>query len=179
MLRASSSRIWNSKTPACSSRLLAGKAESTVSEQARDLIAAQFSGNPGADKSAHPGSGERGRKLESFTDVENVYADSIFGGRIAGAIRFAFDHRVRHGRPFRKEYSECSIYRAEFGIGADADRVLDPPSADRDRVKRSFSCDVFIEWSFVRATSTHVEMMNENIAVNDYIETRVPSFFCG
>jgi hypothetical protein len=53
-------------------QVLADAAGVNVSEQSRDLIAAQFSGNPVLTNLLIREASNAGRSLESFADVENV-----------------------------------------------------------------------------------------------------------
>jgi len=151
--------------------MLAGKSGVAVSEQGRDLIAAQFSGNPLLTNLLIREAANTGRKLESFTDVENVYADSIFGGRIAAR----FDSHLITACA-TSAHSEKNILNALSAVqNTESGRMpieywtrrlqIGPGEAEL-LLRRLHQAE------FVRATSSHVEMMNENIVVNDYIETR-------
>jgi hypothetical protein len=151
--------------------MLAGKSGVALSEQARDLIAAQFSGNPVLTNLLIREAANTGRKLESFTDVENVYADSIFGGRIAAR----FDSHLITACA-TSAHSEKNILNALSAVqNTESGRMpieywtrrlqIGPGEAEL-LLRRLHQAE------FVRATSSHVEMMNENIVVNDYIETR-------
>jgi serine/threonine-protein kinase RsbW len=152
-------------------QMLADKSGVTLSEQARDLIAAQFSGNPVLTNLLIREAANAGRRLESFTDVENVYADSIFGGRMAAR----FDSHLITACA-TAAHSEKNILNALSAVqNSEGSRMpieywtrrlqIGPGEAEL-LLRRLHQAE------FVRATSTHVEMMNENIVVNDYIETR-------
>lgn len=62
---------------------LAEEFEVKLNDQTRDLIAAQFAGTPLFIKFIFQSAGEKGRNLDSFQNVEIIYANELFGGRIA------------------------------------------------------------------------------------------------
>ena len=73
---------------------LAKKTGVTVNDQTRDLIAAQFGGNPLLIRTLILAARETQRPLESFQNVERLYADELVRGRIAAYYNNVFDSAV-------------------------------------------------------------------------------------
>ncbi|PYT01449.1 MAG: hypothetical protein DMF63_00950 [Acidobacteria bacterium] len=141
-----------------------------VSEQSRDLVATQLSGNPVLTNLLISEASNSGRSLQGFTDVENVYADSIFGGSIAARFDALLSSACNVG------FSQPRILNSLSEIqNSDEGRMpielwtrrLQMKSGEADRLLRRLH-----EAEFVRVTATHVEIMSENIVVNDYIQAR-------
>ena len=152
-------------------QMFANAAGVTVSEQARDLIATQFAGNPLLTNLLIREASNAGRSLESFADVEKVYADSIFGGRLAAR----FDSQLITACA-TAAFSEKNILTSLAAVqNSESGRMpiemwtrrLQIGSGEADLLLRRLH-----QAEFIRATTTHVEMMSENVVVNDFIETR-------
>jgi len=70
---------------------LARKFGVTVNDQTRDLIAAQFGGNPLLIRMLVLAARDAQKPLESFQSIERLYADEIVSGRIAAYYKNAFE----------------------------------------------------------------------------------------
>ncbi len=143
----------------------------SLTEQSRDLIAAQLSGNASLTRLLMRDASDAGADLKSFTDVEKVYADSIFDGRIA--LRF----HDRFADACGSAEIEENVLRLLDDIQSSAAGKLDRKVWGR-RLKLSESETVTLldrlnAGELIRFTASSVESVPENIALTDYIAARV------
>jgi serine/threonine-protein kinase RsbW len=73
---------------------MAGETGTLVNDQTRDLIAVQFGGNAGLISLLLAAAATGRRDMLSFEQVEQVYTDEIFGGRICRRFNAIFDRIV-------------------------------------------------------------------------------------
>ena len=140
----------------------------TISEAARDLIATQLTGN--ASFIAHLLAAARDEKtpLDSFSEVEKVYAGAVLEGRIGRQLDSSFDRSC--GTP--------EIKRAVMEM------LFDMQRSEAGRMERTFwqrrvglEESAFsqllnrLNWSeLVRLTTVSVELMSERLELRDHIE---------
>ena len=74
--------------------LLSSRSGVDVTDQTRDLISVQLGGSAGHITSLFAAAAARGRKLDTFENVEQIYTDEIFGGRICKHFDRVFDQIV-------------------------------------------------------------------------------------
>lgn len=75
-------------------KILAANYGVAVNEQTIDLIALQNQGNPAFIKFLFAAACAKGEALDSFQNVERVYTDEIFGGRISNYYDGIFDRII-------------------------------------------------------------------------------------
>jgi len=152
-------------------QVLAGAVGVNVSEQSRDLIATQFAGNPALTNLLIREASNAGQSLESFADVEKVYANSLFGGRIAAR----FDSHLIAACA-TAAYSEKNILNTLSAVLNSESAQMPIDLWTRRLQMGAGEAELLLrrlhQAEFIRATPPHVEMMSENVVVNDYIETR-------
>jgi serine/threonine-protein kinase RsbW len=140
-----------------------------MSEQARDLIAAQMIGRPAAAVSLLRTAAKNNRQFETFRQVQSVYTDELMGGGIARYFESVLTD-VSPDREIQKNI--VSILRdlfwsgsAEFpierwkhrgGLGEDAARGL----------------HILNTREFVRLSNGGIEAMREDGLLADYIDSR-------
>lgn len=149
---------------------LAEKHRVKINEQTRDLIAAQFNGNPAFTKFLFQAAGEMKQNLDSFQKVEQVYADELFGGRIG---KF-------YDRLFQEIAAGVETQKNIVGLLYDALML----EAEKSPVESWQKHTGLSEEDFYRAmgllntseiirlTSNLVEAMSENEILSDYINAR-------
>ncbi len=73
---------------------LSTKTGVAINDQTRDLIAVQFAGNAGQITSLFESAAANGKYLTSFDNVEQIYTDELFGGRIGKYFDAMFDRLI-------------------------------------------------------------------------------------
>lgn len=77
---------------------LSAKTGVPINDQTRDLISVQFGGNAGHINSLFMSAATNGKQLNSFDNVEQVYTDELFGGRIGRYYDSMFDRIFTDGQ---------------------------------------------------------------------------------
>ncbi len=149
---------------------LAGKLSVKINDQTRDLLAAQMQGNPQFIKFMFLAANGRRQNLDCFRQVEKIYADELFGGRIGrfyddllsqiapnietqkNIIGLLFDSMT-----IEKEQTPIEAWRKRAGLG----------EKDFYAVVNRLNIG-----EIIRLSSNHAETMKENAALNDYITAR-------
>ncbi|MGI8787776.1 MAG: ATP-binding protein [Pyrinomonadaceae bacterium] len=153
---------------------LAEKYAVEINEQTGDLIAEQFKGNPAFIKFLFQAANEHKSNLDSFQQVEKIYAVEIFGGRIK---RF-YDSIFRKAAP-RLEKNIIEFLNDALMIEEKSERPhledvfqsqqLNGAASDKD-LHRLLS---LLNWhEIIRLSSNRIEAMSENDVLNDYIRAR-------
>lgn len=144
--------------------------EVKINEQTRDLLAVQFDGNPLFIKFLIQSAGEKRIALDSFQKVEQLYADEIFGGKIAQfydamlaeiaprtatqklVLSLLFDAQTldTEKSPIEAWHFRTNLTDAEFS-----------------RVVRLLNVN-----EMIRLTTNLAETMRENLILTDYIAAR-------
>jgi serine/threonine-protein kinase RsbW len=149
---------------------LAEKFDVAVNDQTRDLIAAQMQGSPLFIKFLFEAASERRQNLDSFRQVEKIYADELFGGRI-GKFYDAALEEIAPGVETQKNIT---------GLVFDAltvEKGKTPVEFWRNRIglsEKDFYAAInrLNTRELIRLTSNHVEAMTENEVTSDYIAAR-------
>ncbi|HEX8639237.1 MAG TPA: ATP-binding protein [Pyrinomonadaceae bacterium] len=149
---------------------LAEKTGVKITEQARDLIAAQTAGNPQFIKFLLRAAAEREENLDSFRAVEKIYADEIFGGGIGKFYDAAFAEiapRIETQKniagllfdalTLEKERTPIESWQNRAGLS----------ETDFFALMRQLNTH-----EIIRLTSNQVEAMTENEILSDYIAAR-------
>jgi len=149
---------------------LADKFSVVINGQTRDLLAAQMQGNPQFIKFMFLAASERRQNLDCFRQIEKIYTDELFGGRIG---RF-YDDVLAQIAPnietqknitgllfdsltIEKEQTPIEAWRKRAGLG------------EKDfyaAINRLNTSEI------IRLSSNHAEAMKENTSLSDYIAAR-------
>jgi serine/threonine-protein kinase RsbW len=142
-----------------------------VAEQSRDLVATQLDGNAALIRLMIRDAADAGTGLKTFADVEKIYADSIYDGRIARRLHEIFSAacgtadvernvlRLLLDIQSRKEQKlDLQLSRRRLQLGPDETEALLQKLNARE---------------LIRLTPNSVESVNENMAVTDYVDARV------
>ena len=141
-----------------------------INEQTRDLIAVQLAGNPFFIKSLIQSAAEKNTDLDNFGQVQKVYADEVFGGRIG---KF-YDGALAEISPIPETQKNIS------GLLFDAlttEREKVPIESWQKRIGQTDeeffrTMNLLNAHEIIRLTSNHVEPMSENDILNDYLTAR-------
>jgi len=149
---------------------LAARFDVKINEQTRDLIAVQLDGNPLFIRFLMQSANEKGKSLDSFQKVEQLYADEIFGGRIGKYYDAAFQSiapRIETQKHFlsilfdantaEHEKTHVETWQSRTGL---ADEEF-------SRAMRLLNTG-----EIVNLTSNLTEPMIENRVLNDYVAAR-------
>lgn len=149
---------------------LAEEFEVKITDQTRDLISAQFAGNPLFIRFIFQSAGEKGKDLSSFQNVEKVYTNELFGGRISkfydaffGELspdvetQKNFSGLLFDALTLEKEKTPIEAWRKRSGLNA----------ADFYRAARFLNDNEIFSVS-----SNLVEVSDEKEVLNDYIKAR-------
>ena len=141
-----------------------------INDQTRDLIARQFGGNPAFIRFMFKAANEKNDHLENFLNVQKIYTQEIFGGR----IRSHYDAVIKNIAPTED---------LQKGILSLADVSLTPGnkqlSVDAWRKRLAISETAFTKTldvlnidELIRISETGVNVMHCNEVLTDYITTR-------
>ncbi len=149
---------------------LAAKYNVGINEQTRDLLTVQFNGNLLFIRFLFQSADEKNLSLDSFQKVERIYADEIFGGKIAKFYDAVFEE-ITPKTETQKHilsllFDALSIEHEKTHVETWQSRI---PLSDAEflRVMRLLNTN-----EILRLTSNLVEMMRENIILSDYIAAR-------
>lgn len=142
-----------------------------ISEQSRDLIAAQLDGNPSLTRALIRDASDSGVELERFEDVQKAYADSIFDGRIARRFHELFS------KAGGTSETEENVLRLLSDIQTGTTKKLDLALwrrrlqlGDVESANLLYNLNAS---ELVRVTSSSVEAVTDNIPLADYVSARV------
>ncbi len=149
---------------------LARRFEVKINEQTRDLIGQKFGGNPAFTKFLFQAASAKRVDLDSFGQVEKIYADALFGGAFGGfydavfqrimppvELQKSFVGLIYHASTIEKEKVPLAAWQNRAGL-SDADFY--PAMARLNAAE------------IVRITSNLVEAMPENEVLSDYLTAR-------
>ncbi len=149
---------------------LAAKYSVKINEQTRDLLTVQFDGNPLFIKFLFQSASEKNLALDSFQKVERIYADEIFGGKIARFYDAVFEEIAPHietqknilsllfdALSVEKEKTHIETWQSRTNLGDE----------EFGRVMRLLNTN-----EIFRVTSNLVETMSENLILSDYVAAR-------
>lgn len=141
-----------------------------INEQTRDLIAAQFDGNPTFIRFMIQAAAAKKVDLDSFQQVEKIYADELFGGKTGKFYDTIFDE-IAPNIETQKHllgliYDALTIEKEKTPIESWQFRT-NLNDADFYRIMRLLNSH-----EIIRVTSNLVEGMSENEILTDYIKAR-------
>lgn len=144
--------------------------EVEITEQTRDLIAAQWNGEPNFIKSLFQAANAKRINLDSFQSVERVYTDELFGGRL-GKFYDSIIERIAPNVETQKSivgllYDSLTIEKEKAPIEAWQNRVNQTDEGFYRTMRLLNDAEI------VRATSNHIEAMTEREVLTDYIKAR-------
>ena len=141
-----------------------------INEQTRDLIVRQFNSNPLFIRAIFEAAGERSVDLDSFQNVEQIYIDELFGGRI--------------GKFFDSEFEWAA---PNFRTNAQIIRLLQKNASEEDQKSKiekwrkdfEISDEEFYRMTrrlhaseIINASSNIIEVEEENLCLTDYVQAR-------
>ncbi len=149
---------------------LAEKSSVKINEQTRDLIAAQLDGNPTFIRFLIHAADAKKVDLDSFQQVEKIYTDELFGGKI-GKFYDAIFSEIAPNVETQKHilgllYDALTIEKEKTPIESWQLRT-NLNDEDFYRTMRLLNTH-----EIVRVTSNLVEAMSENEILTDYIKAR-------
>jgi len=141
-----------------------------INDQTRDLIARQFDGNPTFIKFLLQSASEKKLDLDSFQQIEKLYADELFGGKI-GKFYDSIFHKIAPNVETQKNILGL-LYDA-----LTAEKEKKPIESWRGRVGLSDTdfyraMSLLNQHEIIRLSSNLVEAMSENDVLSDYIRAR-------
>ncbi len=149
---------------------LAEKFAVKINEQTRDLIATQCSGNPTFIKFLIHAANDKKVDLDSFQQVEKIYADEVFGGKLGKFYDAIFDNIAQDVETQKHIlgllYDALTIEKEKTPIESWQLRTtLDDAPFYR-------TMHLLNTHEIIRLTSNLVEAMDENEILTDYIKAR-------
>jgi serine/threonine-protein kinase RsbW len=149
---------------------LAVKYDVKINEQTRDLLVVQLDGNPLFIKFLIQSASEKNVALDSFQKVEKIYADEIFGGKIAKFYDACFV-----GIAPKTETQKHLLSLLFDGLTIDEEKAQTEAwqfrtnlnDAEFARTMRLLNTN-----EIVRLTTNLAETMRENLALSDYTKAR-------
>jgi serine/threonine-protein kinase RsbW len=150
--------------------IFAAEIDIKITDETRDLIATQMGRNLRSMRQIISEAHDSGVGLESFTAVEQAYADTLFGGRIG------IDFDAKFASACRSREVERSVVSMLFD-----GQVSETGRVERERWYRRLQLseteaesllDRLNVTELIRLTPIFVEPMSENIPLVDYIAMR-------
>ncbi|MGI8640768.1 MAG: ATP-binding protein [Pyrinomonadaceae bacterium] len=141
-----------------------------INEQTRDLIAAQFGGNPTFIKFLFQAANKREVDLDSFQQVEKIYADELFGGKFAKFYDAVFDE-ITPNIEIQKNilgllYDSLTLEKEKTPI------EYWQPRTTLSEINFYKTMRFLNTHEIIRVTSNLVEATGENAGLSDYIKVR-------
>lgn len=147
---------------------IARRSDVRISEQTRDLIAAQLAGNPKNITFLFESAREKGLSLESFHRLEQLYADEIFGGRIGKACDKLMAEIIPAAETLKK-FLALLHDALEAGHGTPLDLWQHRSGLDEEEFRHAI--ELLNTHEFIRHGSGSAGM-NENETLEDYVRAR-------
>lgn len=149
---------------------LAGKFGVKINEQTRDLMARQFDGNPTFIKFLLKSAEEKNAALDSFRQVETLYTDELFGGKIGKFYDSVFQNIIpkveTRKNIIKLLYNALTIEREKVSVESWHSRI---ESNDEDFYRLM---SLLNRHEITRLSSNLIEPTNENEVLSDYITAR-------
>ncbi|MDQ6786291.1 MAG: ATP-binding protein [Acidobacteriota bacterium] len=141
-----------------------------ISEQTRDLIAVQAAGNPAFIRNLFQAASEKQKDLDSFQNVEQIYADEIFGGASSKYYDAVFEEIVPNVETqkqiLRLLYDALAVENQKMPIESWQARTGLNDADFRSVMRLLKNAEI------IRLTSNLVAAMTENGVLSDYIKGR-------
>lgn len=141
-----------------------------ITEQSRDLIATQLAGNPSLTRMLIRDSGDANVDLESFEDVEKIYANALFGGRIGRRFDELFAAVCRTPEIQRRVLS--LLFEIQASETGRVERELFRRRLQLDKAETESLLSGLKISELIRLTPIYVERMSDNVALTDYVAER-------
>ncbi len=145
---------------------LAEQTEVKINDQTRDLIVQQFRGNPQFITSLFHSAQDSGANLSSFQQVEQIYVDSLLGGRIGKTYDTIFDEIAPNSTTQKRIIKLLASAETNIPLETWAKKM----SLGDDGFQRVLQFLGIHE--IIRINSGMVEFSAENGALQDYVRTR-------
>ncbi len=149
---------------------LAARYGVSINDQTRDLIAVQMRGEPAFMGQLFAAAAENGTHFDTFQQLETVYADEIFGGRISRHFDTIFDSLI----PDVASQNQLIAMIADLLTGEINKASLEFWQAhsylDDDEFRSVMS--ILNNLEIISAGSNSVEASPDNIVLVDYINAR-------
>jgi serine/threonine-protein kinase RsbW len=145
----------------------AAESHVAIGEQSRDLIAMQLAGNALRTRLLIREAADAATDLESFENVERVYADAVFDGRIGRRLDEMFASACRTPEMQRKVTQLLSdLYASETSSTARelVVRRLQLTELEAEHLLRRLNAN-----ELIRITNREVEAVNDDLVLKDYI----------
>ncbi len=142
----------------------------TINEETRDLMANQFHGNAAFIRFMFQAAAEKDDHFESFLNVQKIYTQEIFGGR----IRQHYDAVVKNIAPTEDlEKGILSLLDVSLTLGKkqlSVDSWLKRLAVGEPAISKTL--DLLNIEELIRLTGNRVEAMDGNEVLTDYIAAR-------
>jgi serine/threonine-protein kinase RsbW len=144
-----------------------------VAEQSRDLVATQLDGNAAMIRLMIRDASDAGTGtgLKTFAEVEKIYADSVYDGRIARRLHEMFSAACRTADV------ERNVLRLLLDVQSRKEQKLDLQLSRRRLQLGPDETEALLQRlntrELIRLAPNSVESVAENMALTDYIEARV------
>lgn len=145
---------------------LSEKLQVKINEQTRDLIVQQFGANPQLISTIFNSAQDYGKNLASFNQVEQVYVDSLLGGRIAKIYDTIFDE-IAPNFTTQKRILKLLANQEEKSLIETWAKYLELSEAEFHRILQSLRIH-----EIIRLKSGTIHFAKENEVLRDYVETR-------
>ncbi|HRH45158.1 MAG TPA: ATP-binding protein, partial [Pyrinomonadaceae bacterium] len=145
---------------------LSEKLQVKINEQTRDLIVQQFGANPQLISTIFNSAQDYGKNLASFNQVEQVYVDSLLGGRIAKIYDTIFDE-IAPNFTTQKRILKLLANQEEKSLIETWAKYLELSEAEFHRILQSLRIHEIIPLK-----SGTIHFAKENEVLRDYVETR-------
>lgn len=141
-----------------------------INDQTRDLISRKFLGHPLFIKFLFQAAKEKGCSLDNFHSVERIYTREIFEGKIGGY----FDEIFAELTPEKEVQKRITALLYDVLSGERRRSPIDSWQKNLDQSDFEFNRIMrrLYDFEIVRMSSNFVEVMDENIALTDYITKR-------
>lgn len=145
---------------------LSEKMQVKINDQTRDLIVQQFSANPQLISTIFNSAQDYDKNLASFNQVEQVYVDSLLGGRIAKIYDTIFDE-IAPNFTTQKRILKLLANREEKSLIEIWAEYLEIPENEFYRILQLLKIH-----EIIRVKSGTIYFAKENEVLRDYVETR-------
>lgn len=149
---------------------LSGKYQVKINDQTRDLIARKFLGHPLFIRFLFQTAKEKGRNLDNFHSVEQIYTNEIFEGKTAAYYDSVFDEIT----PDKEVQKRIIGLFYDVLIGERRNTSIDSwqMHISSDDINFNRIMRLMNHFEFIRISSNVVEIADENTALTDYITKR-------
>jgi serine/threonine-protein kinase RsbW len=149
---------------------LAGKLEVRLTDQTRDLLAVQLGGNPMFIRFLLQSAADRKMHLENYIQVQKIYTDEIFGGRLNNFYNKVFD-KITDSVETQKHlsgllYDALTLEKEKTHI---EDWQFRTNLSEKDFYRTMSLLNIH---EIINLTTNLIKPMRENQVLTDYLEAR-------